>query len=330
MFAIEVDNLTKKFGELTAVDSISIKVKEGELLGLLGPNGAGKTTTISMLSTLLKPTAGTARISGFEIAKEAGYVRENIGIVFQEPSLDDQLTGFENLDFHSRMYGLSKAERAVRISKMLGLVDLTDKAKVLVENYSGGMKRRLEIARSLIHKPKVLFLDEPTIGLDAQTRRHIWDYIKKLNREEKVTIVLTTHYMEEADFLCDRVAIIDYGKIVAINTPKNLKKLVEADVILLEIQIKNIKFQKFLEYVKKISWVRRIRNYNGFLALNVLDAERKIPKIMNIARHFQVRVNSVNLHKPSLEDVFLRFTGRTIREEECKPEKGGHRLIPLK
>ena len=163
MFAIEVDNLTKKFGELTAVDSISIKVKEGELLGLLGPNGAGKTTTISMLSTLLKPTAGTARISGFEIAKEAGYVRENIGIVFQEPSLDDQLTGFENLDFHSRMYGLSKAERAVRISKMLGLVDLTDKAKVLVENYSGGMKRRLEIARSLIHKPKVLFLDEPTI-----------------------------------------------------------------------------------------------------------------------------------------------------------------------
>ena len=166
--------------------------------------------------------------------------------------------------------------------------------------------------------------------MDAQTRRHIWDYIKKLNREEKVTIVLTTHYMEEADFLCDRVAIIDYGKIVAINTPKNLKKLVEADVILLEIQIKNIKFQKFLEYVKKISWVRRIRNYNGFLALNVLDAERKIPKIMNIARHFQVRVNSVNLHKPSLEDVFLRFTGRTIREEECKPEKGGHRLIPLK
>lgn len=330
MFAIEVDNLTKKFGELTAVDSISIKIKDGELFGLLGPNGAGKTTTISMLSTLLKPTSGTARISGFEIAKEANYVRENIGIVFQGPSLDDQLTGFENLDFHSRMYGLSKKERAARISKMLELVDLTDKARVLVENYSGGMKRRLEIARSLIHKPKVLFLDEPTIGLDAQTRRHIWNYIKKLNREEKVTIVLTTHYMEEADFLCDRIAIIDHGKIVAINTPKNLKKLVEADVILLEIQIKNIKFQKFLEYVKKISWVKRIRNYNGFLALNVLDAERKIPKIMNIARHFQVRVNSVNLHKPSLEDVFLRFTGRTIREEESKPEKGGYKLIPLK
>lgn len=328
MFAIEVQNLTKKFGDLIAVDNISFRVNEGELFGLLGPNGAGKTTTISMLCTLLKPTSGNARVAGFDISKEADYVRANIGIVFQEPSLDGKLTGFENLDFHSRMYGLNKKERIMRIKKMLKLVDLSDKANVMVDNYSGGMKRRLEIARGLIHQPKILFLDEPTIGLDAQTRRHIWHYIKKINKEEKVTVIITTHYMEEADFLCDRVAIIDKGKIVAINKPRILKNLVEADIILLEIQNKNLNFQKFLGYIKKIRWIKKIRNYNSFLSLNVTDAERKIPKIMNIARHFQVKVNSVNLHKPSLEDVFLKFTGRTIREEAGEPEKINHKLIP--
>ncbi|MFH0831880.1 MAG: ATP-binding cassette domain-containing protein [archaeon] len=327
MPAIEASNLSKSFNELKAVDSISFRVNEGEIFGLLGPNGAGKTTTINMLSTILKPTSGVAKIAGFDISKEAGHARAMLGIVFQGPSLDDKLTGFENLDFHSRMYGLKKKERAERIARMLELVDLTDKARVLVENYSGGMKRRLEIARSLIHKPKVLFLDEPTIGLDAQTRRHIWDYIKKLNKEEKVTIVLTTHYMEEADFLCSRIAIIDHGKIVAINNPASLKKMVEADVIVIDIQNKNLNFQKFLEYLEDISWIKKVRNYNSSLALNVTDAERKIPKLMNIARHFQVKVISVTMHKPSLEDVFLKFTGRTIREEEGKPERTVHKLI---
>ena len=206
---IRVEQLTKTFGELTAVDRLSFTVPSGELFGLLGPNGAGKTTTINMLATLLKPTSGSAEVAGHDVSKNRDDVRKSIGIVFQEPALDSQLTGRENLEFHSMMYGMGREDRRKRIDEVLGLVELTEKARVQVQNYSGGMKRRLEIARGLIHHPRVLFLDEPTLGLDAQTRRHIWDYIKKLNKEKGVTIILTTHYMEEADYLCGRVAIMD-------------------------------------------------------------------------------------------------------------------------
>ncbi|MBC7333733.1 MAG: ATP-binding cassette domain-containing protein, partial [Actinobacteria bacterium] len=206
MIAIEVKNLTKEFDGLKAVDNISFKVEEGEIFGLLGPNGAGKTTAIKMLTTLLHPTSGEGKVWGYDIVSERDWVRRSIGIVFQEPALDNRLTGYENLDFHARVYGLDSKTRKKRIEEVLEMVELKEKANVIVNNYSGGMQRRLEIARGLMHYPKVLFLDEPTLGLDAQTRRKIWEYILRLNEKENVTIALTTHYMEEADFLCQRVA----------------------------------------------------------------------------------------------------------------------------
>ena len=213
-YSISVDGLVKKFGSFTAVNNISFKVKEGEIFGLLGPNGAGKTTTISILSTIINLTSGKASICGEDVAHRKDAVRKLIGIVFQDPSLDDELTGRENLDIHARLYGVKGKEKLNAINRVLKLVELDDKANVQVRAYSGGMKRRLEIARGFIHNPKILFLDEPTIGLDPQTRRKIWDYILHLNERERITIILTTHYMEEADELCDRIAIIDHGKII--------------------------------------------------------------------------------------------------------------------
>lgn len=220
--AIKTDRLTKKFGGFVAVDSVSLEIREGELFGLLGPNGAGKTTTINMLCTMLAPTSGRAFVNGFDISRQDS-VRRSIGIVFQDPTLDDELTGKENLDFHGRVYHMPADLRAKRIKEVLALVGLTEKAHLAVKTYSGGMKRRLEIARGLMHHPKILFLDEPTLGLDPQTRRSIWQHIQRMNKEEKITIILTTHYMEEADALCDRVGIIDHGKIIALDTPRNLK-----------------------------------------------------------------------------------------------------------
>jgi len=223
MFAIETRNLSKKFKDLKAVDSVSLSVKQGELFGLLGPNGAGKTTFISMLATILKPSSGSANLCNYDIVRNQDAVRKCIGIVFQDPTLDDELYGSENLDLHGRLYHLNKKARQKRIKEVFSLVGLTQKAGIQTKNYSGGMKRRLEIARGLMHKPKVLFLDEPTLGLDPQTRRTIWNFIKKL-KKEGTTIILTTHYMEEADYLCNRVAIIDNGKVISLDTPKKLKK----------------------------------------------------------------------------------------------------------
>ncbi len=314
MVAIKVKNLTKKFNGFTAVDNISFKVKKGELFGLLGPNGAGKTTTINMLSTLLTPSSGSAKVAGYDIIKERDKVRRNIGIVFQEPALDNRLTGRENLEFHATMYGMNKEERKKRINEVLELVELKDKADILVENYSGGMKRRLEIARGLVHRPKVLFLDEPTLGLDAHTRRRIWDYIKKLNEENKITIILTTHYMEEADYLCDRIAIIDYGKIVAIDTPKRLKDRVGGDVITFELEGSN---DEFMDLVKKLRFVKSVKKHNDKLTVMVEKGEKRIPQLINLAQKKGIGVKSVSLRKPSLEDVFLYFTGKTIREREA-------------
>ena len=241
MDIISTDNLTKTFDKFKAVDKVSFSVIKGEVFGFLGPNGAGKTTTIKMLTTLLNPTSGTANIADADIKKDRDKVRKSIGVVFQEPALDTELTGKENLDYHARMYALSREQRKTRIKQVLELVDLTDKQDIFVKNYSGGMKRRLEIARGLMHNPIVLFLDEPTLGLDAQTRRAIWNYVKKMNKEKQTTIFLTTHYMDEAEFLCDRVAIIDHGKILVLD---NVKKLIDAvgnDVITLN-STKNEKF----------------------------------------------------------------------------------------
>ncbi len=220
---IEVKNLTKKFGDFTAVDNVTFSVNQGEIFAFLGPNGAGKTTTIKMLTTLLDPTSGAAIINSFDLKNKRNDVRRSFGIVFQDPSLDDDLTAYENMEFHAILYGHKKADRAQRIEELLKLVDLWDRRKDLVKNFSGGMKRRLEIARSLIHTPKIIFLDEPTVGLDPQTRNHIWSYVVNLSKKEGVTVFLTTHYMEEADKMADRVVIIDHGKIIGIGTPEELK-----------------------------------------------------------------------------------------------------------
>lgn len=314
---IEVKNLTKVFNkEIRAVDNISFFVKRGEIFGFLGPNGAGKTTTIRMLSTLLKPTKGTARIAGHDILNDPNNVRKSIGIVFQEPALDERLTGRENLDFHSRLYGLEKRQREERIKEVLNLVNLKEKADILVKNYSGGMKRRLEIARGLMHFPKVLFLDEPTLGLDTQTRRAIWDYIKKLNKKEGITVFLTTHYMEEADYLCDRVAIMDQGKLLVIGTPEELKNLVQNDVII--VKCSNPK--KLEKVIKKEKWSKRMKVHNSFLKVYVERGERKVAKLVNIARKLKIEIETINLRKPTLEDVYLHYTGKTIREEEASPK----------
>ncbi|MCD6237067.1 MAG: ATP-binding cassette domain-containing protein [Thermoplasmata archaeon] len=314
MDIIETFGLTKTFNGLTAVDHVSFSVKEGEIFGFLGPNGAGKTTTIKMLTTLLRPTEGTAKVCGFDIVKNRNEVRQNIGVVFQEPALDTELTGKENLDFHARMYGLDREKRISRIEEVLELVDLQDKKDVLVKHYSGGMKRRLEIARGLMHFPRVLFLDEPTLGLDAQTRRAIWNYIRKMNRDEKTTIFLTTHYMDEADFLCDRVGIIDHGKIIVIDTIPKLKNAIGNDVITLSCsQIKKLKSK-----LEEEKWVKNLKQHDGFLTFGVERGEEKIPLIIEIAQKLNIKIKSINVRKPTLDDVFLHFTGRTMKEESEK------------
>jgi ABC-2 type transport system ATP-binding protein len=306
---IETKDLTRKFGDFTAVKAVNLKVRKGEILGLLGPNGAGKTTTISMLSTILPPSSGSALVAGHDVKKEKDAVRKSIGIVFQDPSLDEELTGFENLDFHGRLYGMPSTKRNQKIMELLEIVDLKDKRNASVKHYSGGMKRRLEIARGLMHQPKVLFLDEPTLGLDPQTRRHIWEHIKKMN-EKGVTILLTTHYMEEADFLCDRVAIIDHGEIIALDKPSELKSQVGENVMVLEVSDP----EKFCEKVKKLDCSKESVVGNK-VHFTVKDGEKMIPKVIREAEKQGVEVVSVALHSPTLEDVFIRLTGRRIREE---------------
>ncbi len=311
--AISLEGLTKKFGDITAVDRVDLSIEKGELFGLLGPNGAGKSTIIKMLTTMLAPSGGSARVWGHDVAGEKNAVRSSIGVVFQDPAVDGMLTGRENLDFHGRMYGLGSDIRGKRIEEVLSLVDLTDKADVKMDDYSGGMQRRLEIARGLMHHPNVLFLDEPTLGLDAQTRRHIWQYIRDMNRSEGVTIILTTHYMEEADYLCDRVAIIDHGRIVALDTPASLKNMIGADTITLDVEGDG---ESLLSSLKSIEGVRSATGSNSTIELKVDSAKYRIPDIMRDACRTDVVIKSVSLHEPTLEDVFLKFTGKKMRDAE--------------
>jgi ABC-2 type transport system ATP-binding protein len=319
MDIITTENLTKTFDEFIAVDHISFSVKKGEIFGFLGPNGAGKTTTIKMLTTLLYPTEGSATITGFDMLKQRAEVRKNIGVVFQEPALDTELTGRENLDFHARMYGLTQELRKKRVFKLLTLVDLLDKKDVRVKYYSGGMKRRLEIARGLMHSPTVLFLDEPTLGLDTQTRRAIWEYIKQLNKDENTTIFLTTHYMDEADFLCDRIGIINHGKLVVINTVDLLKKSVGNDVITLSCS----DIEKLYKQLEQETWISKITSHGSFLTFSVEHGEEKIPAIFDIARTINITIFSVDVRRPTLDDVFLYFTGRSLREQEHEISHNG-------
>ncbi|MFO7677400.1 MAG: ATP-binding cassette domain-containing protein [Thermoplasmatota archaeon] len=314
MDIIKTNHLIKKFNGFTAVDDISFSLKKGEIFGFLGPNGAGKTTTIKMLTTLLFPTEGSAKISGFDVIKQRDEVRKSIGVVFQEPALDTELTGRENLDFHARMYGMSKEKRIKRINDVLDLVDLVEKKDILVKFYSGGMKRRLEIARGLMHYPLVLFLDEPTLGLDSQTRRAIWEYIKNMNKQEETTIFLTTHYMDEAEYLCDRVGIIDKGKILIIDTIQNLKNSVGNDVITLLCSDAHL----FKQELEKESWINNSKLHNSYLTLGVEKGEEKIPKLFELAHSLNITIKSINVRKPTLDDVFLYFTGRSIRDVDAE------------
>ncbi|MEM1579258.1 MAG: ATP-binding cassette domain-containing protein [Archaeoglobaceae archaeon] len=295
--SVRVEKLTKNFGTFTAVREVSFEVYEGEIFGLLGPNGAGKTTLVMMLATLLKPTSGKAIVAGYDVVKEASKVRKKIGIVFQDTTLDLELTAKENLDFHARLYGLSREERKRRIEEVLELVELADKADMPVKKFSGGMKRRLEIARGLMHFPKLLFLDEPTIGLDAVTRRKIGEYIAEAKNE--TTIMLTTHYIEEAEKLCDRVAIMDRGKIVALDNPKKLIDTAE-NVIVLE----GSGFDKAKDVLTEYNYAVSEK----FLRIYTKNGEKMLPTIISLVVEKGAKIESARIEKPTLEDVFIQLT----------------------
>lgn len=306
--SIKTEALTKTFGKITAVNELNLEVKEGEIFGLLGPNGAGKTTLISMLCTILKPTSGRAWVNGFDIVKEQGKVRKSIGIVFQQASVDDLLTGRENLALHNLLFEVPKAVRSQRIDEVLSIVNLEKRADDFVNTYSGGMRRRLELARGIMHHPKILFLDEPTLGLDPQTRDHIWDYIKDLAQKECMTVLLTTHYMEEAEQLCDRVAIIDYGKIVALDSPEALKKKIVGDVVSLKQKTSDI------ERIRKLDYVIKVEEKEGVLLISIKDASKHLQDLLSNTGP----IDFVEVRRGTLNDVFLHYTGRDIREAEAE------------
>ncbi|ELY96338.1 daunorubicin resistance protein DrrA family ABC transporter ATP-binding protein [Natrialba taiwanensis] len=313
MVAIQVDGLSKTFGETTAVDDLSFRVEDGELFGLLGPNGAGKSTLINMLVTLLRPSSGTATVNGHDIIEETAAVRNSLGIVFQEPALDEELTGEENLTFHAQLYGQHKADRDERIDEVFELVGLEAERDDPVGSYSGGMKRRLEIGRGLLHEPSVLFLDEPTVGLDARTRRDTWEYIQRMNDEAGVSIVLTSHYIEEAEQLCDRVAIVDDGEIAAIDTPAALKDSLGGDVVILEV---DGSLSSFCSRLDACPWVMEYTTSPTQVRITVEHGETRIADLVRLADETGVAIASVDIHKPNLETVFLSLTGATIAERE--------------
>jgi len=306
-YIIKVENLVKKFGELVAVNNISFNVAPGEIFGFLGPNGAGKTTTINILCTLIKPTSGRAFIGSLDVVRQQNKVRQLIGLVFQDPSLDERLSGLQNLRFHALVYGVPASVREQRIKQLLQMMELWDKRHSEVRTYSGGMKRRLELVRGLLHHPRVLFLDEPTLGLDPQTRNRMWEYILELQQSEGTTIFLTTHYMDEAD-KADRIAIIDYGKIIVIDSPERLKKMVGKDII----SVKTDDNDRAAEEMK-LRYQIDARHDSEELCFEINNGDEFLPSFI---KEFSTKILNVSLRRPSLDDVFLKLTGREIREEE--------------
>ena len=309
---VQVKDLVKQYGHgktaFTAVKGVSFAVQPGEVFGFLGPNGAGKTTTISVLCTLLKPTAGTARIAGYDVVGQANDVRRSIGLIFQDPTLDNQLTAQENLDFHAFAYDVPTSEARERGEQLLKLLDLWDRRHDQTKTYSGGMKRRLEIVRGLLHRPSVLFLDEPTQGLDPQTRSLIWQYLLGLRDSDGITLFMTTHYMDEAEY-CDRIAIIDHGQIVALDTPPNLKAMVGGDVVVLRTS-DNARAARDIEE----HWGRTAAVSGNELRLEVERGDEFVPELV---RGISPRVESISVNRPTLDDVFMKLTGRAIREQEA-------------
>ncbi len=300
MDIIETKNLTKTYGNLTAVDHLDLKIGKGEVFGLLGPNGAGKSTTLLMLTTLIPPTSGTAVVNGFDILRQPDQVRKSIGIVFQDPSSDETLTGYENLKLHGLLYDMDAELREERIVEVLALVELTDRKDDMVKKYSGGMRRRLELARGLMHHPEILFLDEPTLGLDPQTREHIWEYIRKLATEKKITIIITTHYMDEADRLCDRLAIIDRGKIAVLGPPDQLKKELGGDIIRMRAGTFDMASLRELDYVTDV------KKDDGGISVTVRDASQYLQDLLGRVG----TVEGVEVRPLTLEDVFIHYTGQ--------------------
>ena len=306
-YIIEVENLVKKYGDLMAVNNINFTVKPGEIFGFLGPNGAGKTTTINILCTLTKPTSGRASIAGLDVVHKQSQVRQRIGLVFQDPSLDERLSGLQNLRFHALVYSVPASVREQRIEQLLKMMELWDKRHNKVQTFSGGMKRRLELARGLLHHPRVLFLDEPTLGLDPQTRNRMWEYILELRRQEGTTIFLTTHYMDEAE-KADRIAVIDYGKLIAMDTPAKLKRMVGKDII----SLKTDDNDRAMDEIKNRYQIEARHDGEG-LCFEVANGEQFLPVFL---REFSTRILSVSMRRPSLDDVFLKLTGREMREED--------------
>lgn len=308
MNAIEVENLVKRFGDFEAIRDVSFKVREGEIFAFLGPNGAGKTTTVHILTTLLKPTGGKAFVAGYDVREEAKEIRKRTGIVFQDPSLDRDLTAYENMLIHGGVYDLSGADFKRKIENLLKFVELWEFKDKPVKYFSGGMQRRLEIARSLLHEPEVLFLDEPTLGLDPQTRAHIWEYIETMREEKSVTIFLTTHYMDEAEKLADRVAIIDRGEIIAEGSCEELRRMAGNDVIYVRFDGETSCFEaEFIRMCKILS--------DGRVKLDVDNVAEALPMLFELAREKGVRISEVSYHTPTLNDVFLHLTGKEIRDE---------------
>jgi ABC-2 type transport system ATP-binding protein len=306
--AISVRELTKRYGQVEAVRGIDFEVARGETFGFLGPNGAGKSTTISILCTLINPTSGQALVAGHDVVRQRDTVRRNIGLVFQDTTLDTYLTGEQNLRFHADLYGVPRAAVGPRMRQVLEMVGLWDRRESLVSTYSGGMQRRLEIARGLLHAPHVLFLDEPTVGLDPQTRSSIWRYINDLKQREDITIFLTTHYMDEAEH-CDRIAIIDQGKIVAIDTPEALKASVGKD----RVQISTADDEKAIAELRD-RFAIDASVHEGLVTFSVESGEEFVPRLFS---GLDVPIRSVSVSRPSLDDVFMSYTGRTIRDTEA-------------
>lgn len=304
---IEVEGLSKSFGKIKAVDNISFEVKKGEIFGFLGPNGAGKTTTINIICTLLNKSQGKVTLCGLDVDKHRNKIRGCIGLVFQDPSLDDRLTATENLYFHALLYNVARKEIRERMDQVLEMVNLSSRRNDLVRTFSGGMRRRLEIARGLIHYPKVLFLDEPTLGLDPQTRNRIWDYIIDLKKKTDITIFLTTHYMDETE-ICDRIAIIDYGKIIALDTPEHLKNSIGGDII----SVSSAHNERLAEFIKTELGQDIEFGAEGQIKFEVKESSSFVPDFIKSS---PVEILSISARKPTLNDVFLHLTGREIREE---------------
>jgi ABC-2 type transport system ATP-binding protein len=310
---VEIVDLTKRFGDLTAVDRINLNIESGEIFGLLGPNGSGKTTLIRMLTTVVQPTEGTAKVAGYDIRKNPTQVRESIGVVAQAMTLDIELTAQENMDLYAKYYDVPREIRRARIKELLEVVGLAERANFTAGSFSGGMKRRLELVRSLIHRPKVLFLDEPTTGLDPQARNAVWEYLKKIHEEERITIVITTHYLDEAEVLCNRVGIVDFGKLVELGTPNDLKrKIMGGDVI--EAEFSALPDDAF-KALQNSDFIIKVKKRDDTLTILSKNGAEAVPKVIELVNRKGGKIRSVTLREPTLDDVFLHFTGRSLRED---------------